>query len=121
MPVAKEVDVKQEVVTKEELDELRRRLEEFRNQQSNTPSGQALHGNALDRTGFHGSSSRAASFKPVRPSTTKAHSANSSAITSLLLLFTKPTFSQLGRSVTKGLRHHGLDSSSKPSCDGYEP
>jgi hypothetical protein len=44
MPVATEVDVKQEIVTKEELDELRRRLEEFRNKQSNTPSGEALLG-----------------------------------------------------------------------------
>jgi hypothetical protein len=44
MPVATETDVKTEVTTKEELDDLRRRLAEWRSRQANTPSGKALNG-----------------------------------------------------------------------------
>ena len=44
MPVATEVDVKQEVTTREELEALKKRLEELRGQQSDTPSGEALEG-----------------------------------------------------------------------------
>jgi hypothetical protein len=39
-----EPDVKQEVTTKEELEDLRRRLAEIKDRQANTPSGEALNG-----------------------------------------------------------------------------
>lgn len=42
--IADDVDVKQEVTTKEELEDLKRRLAELRTNRSNTPSGDALEG-----------------------------------------------------------------------------
>ncbi len=44
MPVATEVDVRQKVTTKEELEDLRERLRQLRGQASNAPTGDALDG-----------------------------------------------------------------------------
>lgn len=44
MPVSTEVDVRQKVTTKEELEDLRKRLREIRGQASNAATGKALDG-----------------------------------------------------------------------------